>query len=364
MPAQAEFPGETMYPAWLVLATTAMGVLLARRLVAAGYIGSAANWALHCVYAAKVTMLVLPEAGLVGAVCPTPHVRVYACVCAHALCTSHMCVRSVYVCTRVRVQVCAVRVMCVHGCACMCAALLPGCPAPCPAVHLSAAHGCILGACRTPQPPDCSCAHAGQQPHTPGPVACGLLIMAACASHTHPACAGGHAAGCHMRMKSGRHRRSQAQAHTCSPGKAFTHLMHAHERACMPPPSDCRCCPPRCWPCRPPPRFSCRAPSALLRRRCRAAWPPRTTCARGCAGLCGWTCSSPRRWCCRLRARALRCVRRAVVLLLCAWAHACGRTFVCVCMWLCLCACARAYVSHSHVYLCVCVSAATVRPRT
>ncbi|KAF5835484.1 hypothetical protein DUNSADRAFT_7324 [Dunaliella salina] len=65
MPSQAEFPGETMYPSWLVLTTTAVGVVAARRLAAVGYIGSADSWVLHCVYASKAAMLLLPEAGLV-----------------------------------------------------------------------------------------------------------------------------------------------------------------------------------------------------------------------------------------------------------------------------------------------------------
>uniref|UniRef100_A0A7S3R236 Uncharacterized protein n=1 Tax=Dunaliella tertiolecta TaxID=3047 RepID=A0A7S3R236_DUNTE len=65
MPSQAEFPGETMYPSWLVLTTTAVGIMAARRLTAAGHIGSADSWVLHCIYASKAAMLLLPEAGLV-----------------------------------------------------------------------------------------------------------------------------------------------------------------------------------------------------------------------------------------------------------------------------------------------------------
>eukprot|EP00798_Chlamydomonas_sp_ICE-L_P014360 gene14360-20357_t len=61
-----DFAGEVMYPGFLVLATTGAGVLAARRLVGLGHISEKANWILHSIYSAKLSMLVLPEASLVA----------------------------------------------------------------------------------------------------------------------------------------------------------------------------------------------------------------------------------------------------------------------------------------------------------
>jgi len=55
---------------WLVILTSIVGVLAAKRLAAAGHIHRSANWALHCIYCSKAAMLMLPEAGLVGGAAP------------------------------------------------------------------------------------------------------------------------------------------------------------------------------------------------------------------------------------------------------------------------------------------------------
>ena len=51
-----------MYPGYLVLLTSAAGATLTHRLVTAGRLSRVAAWALHCVFAAKLTMLLVPEA--------------------------------------------------------------------------------------------------------------------------------------------------------------------------------------------------------------------------------------------------------------------------------------------------------------
>jgi hypothetical protein len=57
---------EVMYPGWLVLATSCLGILAARRLASWGAISRTASWVAHSLYGAKVAMLLLPEASLVG----------------------------------------------------------------------------------------------------------------------------------------------------------------------------------------------------------------------------------------------------------------------------------------------------------
>lgn len=54
----------SMYPAWLVGATSALGLTVARHLHVSAAIGDLPAWALQCIYAAKLAMLVLPEARL------------------------------------------------------------------------------------------------------------------------------------------------------------------------------------------------------------------------------------------------------------------------------------------------------------
>ncbi|PSC73750.1 no exine formation 1 [Micractinium conductrix] len=61
---EVTFNVHSMYPPWLIMATSALGLGLARHLHAGAVIGDAAGWALQCVYAAKLAMLVLPEARL------------------------------------------------------------------------------------------------------------------------------------------------------------------------------------------------------------------------------------------------------------------------------------------------------------
>jgi hypothetical protein len=55
-----------MYPGWLVLATSCLGILAARRLASWGAISRTASWVAHSLYGAKMAMLLLPEASLVG----------------------------------------------------------------------------------------------------------------------------------------------------------------------------------------------------------------------------------------------------------------------------------------------------------
>jgi len=64
-PSHADFAGEVMYPGYLVLATSAAGIAAARQLFAAGHLSVPGAWVLHSLYAAKLVMLVLPEAYLV-----------------------------------------------------------------------------------------------------------------------------------------------------------------------------------------------------------------------------------------------------------------------------------------------------------
>ena len=56
--------GGAVYPAALVALTSALGFAAARRLAAAGAIGSLASWALQCIAVAKLSMLLLPEVRL------------------------------------------------------------------------------------------------------------------------------------------------------------------------------------------------------------------------------------------------------------------------------------------------------------
>jgi hypothetical protein len=53
---------EAFYPGYLVAATSAMGFALAARLDAWRVISPPAAWAMHCIYAAKLMMLLLPTA--------------------------------------------------------------------------------------------------------------------------------------------------------------------------------------------------------------------------------------------------------------------------------------------------------------
>lgn len=50
-----------VYPAVLVALTSAAGVCLARRLQQGGRLGPAAAWLLQCIYAAKLSMLAIPQ---------------------------------------------------------------------------------------------------------------------------------------------------------------------------------------------------------------------------------------------------------------------------------------------------------------
>ena len=51
-----------MYPGYLVLLTSAAGATLTHRLARARRLSRVAAWALHCVFASKLTMLLVPEA--------------------------------------------------------------------------------------------------------------------------------------------------------------------------------------------------------------------------------------------------------------------------------------------------------------
>lgn len=53
---------ETFYPGYLVVATSAMSIALARRLLVWKVIEPVAAWAMECINAAKLTMLLLPKA--------------------------------------------------------------------------------------------------------------------------------------------------------------------------------------------------------------------------------------------------------------------------------------------------------------
>ncbi|MEW5297524.1 MAG: hypothetical protein WDW36_000729 [Sanguina aurantia] len=57
--------GEVMYPGYLVLLTSLLGIVAARRLHPAGHITRTASWVLHSLHGAKLSMLLLPEAALV-----------------------------------------------------------------------------------------------------------------------------------------------------------------------------------------------------------------------------------------------------------------------------------------------------------
>ncbi len=49
------------YPAFLVLASSGLGIALTARLSQAGRIGEIATWGLHCIYASKLAMLLVPQ---------------------------------------------------------------------------------------------------------------------------------------------------------------------------------------------------------------------------------------------------------------------------------------------------------------
>lgn len=53
-----------MYPGYLLILTSVMGIVACRRLVAHGNITAFNSWLLHCLYGGKLAMLVLPEAYL------------------------------------------------------------------------------------------------------------------------------------------------------------------------------------------------------------------------------------------------------------------------------------------------------------
>ncbi len=53
--------GTDVYPAALVVLTSAAGIWAVRRLVAGGRVGPAAAWLLQCIHAAKLSMLLIPE---------------------------------------------------------------------------------------------------------------------------------------------------------------------------------------------------------------------------------------------------------------------------------------------------------------
>ncbi len=56
---------EPMYPGWLVVATSLLGLAAARLLTGRGRLTPLASWLLHSAYLAKLSILVLPEARLV-----------------------------------------------------------------------------------------------------------------------------------------------------------------------------------------------------------------------------------------------------------------------------------------------------------
>ncbi|GLC46128.1 hypothetical protein PLESTB_001193000 [Pleodorina starrii] len=56
---------ETMYPGYLVLATSLVGLAAARLLTGRGRLTPLASWLLHSLYLAKASMLIIPEADLV-----------------------------------------------------------------------------------------------------------------------------------------------------------------------------------------------------------------------------------------------------------------------------------------------------------
>ena len=64
--ALADPDGVDGYPAVLVVATSAAGLWLVRRLRNSARIGTRASWALQCVYASKLAMLLLPEVRLIA----------------------------------------------------------------------------------------------------------------------------------------------------------------------------------------------------------------------------------------------------------------------------------------------------------
>ncbi|KAK9824524.1 hypothetical protein WJX72_011089 [[Myrmecia] bisecta] len=53
-----------MYPAYLVVLTSGLGIAVARKLRDAKRVGEVASWGLQCIYGAKLAMLLLPEAKL------------------------------------------------------------------------------------------------------------------------------------------------------------------------------------------------------------------------------------------------------------------------------------------------------------
>lgn len=49
------------YPAFLVLASSGLGIALTARLAKADRVGIITAWALHCIYASKLAMLLVPD---------------------------------------------------------------------------------------------------------------------------------------------------------------------------------------------------------------------------------------------------------------------------------------------------------------
>ena len=54
-------PNGEMYPAVLVIATSALGITVSRCMLRAGCIGRLGTWLLEAIFAAKLAMLVLPQ---------------------------------------------------------------------------------------------------------------------------------------------------------------------------------------------------------------------------------------------------------------------------------------------------------------
>lgn len=64
-PAGAAASGDVMYPAYLVIATSAAGIAVAQAMHNAGHVPRWASWVVSTLYGAKLSMLLLPEAYLV-----------------------------------------------------------------------------------------------------------------------------------------------------------------------------------------------------------------------------------------------------------------------------------------------------------
>ena len=57
----ADEVGGEMYPAVMVLFTSALGMAVAQRLKSQASLGPLTAWLLHCMYASKLAMLLLPQ---------------------------------------------------------------------------------------------------------------------------------------------------------------------------------------------------------------------------------------------------------------------------------------------------------------